>query len=118
MLERARNDPKIRWWTNAVIEEVLGQRSVAGVRLRDSHTGEESTLDDDGNLLIHSPRTRTAIAGVFAAGDLVDRTYRQGITAAGFGLFGRDRMPSADWPSIRRASNWSEAAADRGCQLE
>jgi thioredoxin reductase (NADPH) len=109
MLERARNDPKIRWRTNAVIEEVLGHRSVAGVRLRDSHTGEESTLDvtamfvaighdprsglvagvldtdDYGYLLIQSPSTRTAVAGVFAAGDLVDRTYRQGITAAGSG---------------------------------
>jgi thioredoxin reductase (NADPH) len=41
--------------------------------------------DDDGYLLIQSPSTRTAIAGVFAAGDLVDRTYRQGITAAGSG---------------------------------
>jgi thioredoxin reductase (NADPH) len=109
MLERARNDPKIHWRTNAVIEEVLGQRSVAGLRLRDSHTGEESTLDvtamfvaighdprsglvagvldtdDDGYLLIQSPSTRTAIAGVFAAGDLVDRSYWQGITAAGSG---------------------------------
>jgi thioredoxin reductase (NADPH) len=109
MLERARNDPKIRWRTNAVVEEVLGQRSVTGVRLRDSHTGEKSTLDvtamfvaighdprsglvagvldidDDGYLLVQPPSTRTAIAGVFAAGDLVDRTYRQGITAAGSG---------------------------------
>jgi thioredoxin reductase (NADPH) len=109
MLERARNDPKIRWRTNAVIEEVLGEGSVAGLRLRDSHTGENSVLavtamfvaighdprsglvagvldtDDDGYLLTESPSTRTAIAGVFAAGDLVDRTYRQAITAAGSG---------------------------------
>jgi thioredoxin reductase (NADPH) len=109
MLERARNDPKIRWRTNAVIEEVLGEGSVAGLRLRDPHTGENSVLavtamfvaighdprsglvagvldtDDDGYLLTESPSTRTAIAGVFAAGDLVDRTYRQAITAAGSG---------------------------------
>jgi len=109
MLERARNDPKIRWRTNAVVEEVLGESGVAGLRLRDSRTGENSTLDvtamfvaighdprsglvagvldtdDDSYLLTESPSTRTAIAGVFAAGDLVDRTYRQAITAAGSG---------------------------------
>jgi len=109
MLERARNEPKIRWRTNAVVEEVLGESSVAGLRLRDSRTGENSTLDvtamfvaighdprsglvagvldtdDDSYLLTESPSTRTAIAGVFAAGDLVDRTYRQAITAAGSG---------------------------------
>jgi thioredoxin reductase (NADPH) len=109
MLERARNDPKIRWRTNAQIVEVLGEGSVAGVRVRDTVTGEESTLDvtgmfvaighdprselvrdvldtdEAGYVKVELPSTRTAIPGVFAAGDLVDRTYRQAVTAAGSG---------------------------------
>jgi thioredoxin reductase (NADPH) len=109
MLERARNDPKIRWRTNAQVVEVLGEGSVAGVRLRDTGTGEESTLDvtgmfvaighdprselvrdvldtdDAGYVKVELPSTRTAIPGVFAAGDLVDHTYRQAVTAAGSG---------------------------------
>jgi thioredoxin reductase (NADPH) len=109
MLERARNDPKIRWRTNAQIVEVLGEGSVAGVRLRDTVTGEQSTLDvtgmfvaighdprselvrdvletdDAGYVKVELPSTRTAIPGVFAAGDLVDHTYRQAVTAAGSG---------------------------------
>ena len=109
MLERAQNDPKIRWRTNAAVVEALGEGSVSGLRLRDTNTGEESTLDvtgmfvaighdprtalvtdvletdDKGYLKVESPSTYTAIPGVFAAGDLVDHTYRQAITAAGSG---------------------------------
>jgi thioredoxin reductase (NADPH) len=111
MLERAKNDPKIRWRTNAAVEEVLSsdKGSVAGLRLRDTVTGEESTLevtamfvaighdprsdlvkdvlatDDKGYLLTKSPSTYTELPGVFAAGDLVDHTYRQAVTAAGSG---------------------------------
>ena len=110
MLERAQQDPKIRWRTNAAVEEVLGESGgVSGLKLRDTVTGEESVLevtamfvaighdprselvrgvlhtDEDGYLLTHTPSTYTDIPGVFAAGDLVDRTYRQAITAAGSG---------------------------------
>jgi thioredoxin reductase (NADPH) len=110
MLERARNDPKIHWRTNSAVEEVLGENgSVSGLRLRDTVTGEESTLevtamfvaighdprsdlvkgvlatDEDGYLRTKAPTTYTEIPGVFAAGDLVDRTYRQAVTAAGSG---------------------------------
>jgi len=109
MLERARNDPKIRWQTNAAVEAVLGEHSVTGLRLRDTVTCAMSTLDvtamfvaighdprraliadvldtdPDGYVRTEAPSTRTAIPGVFAAGDLVDRTYRQAITAAGSG---------------------------------
>ncbi len=42
-------------------------------------------LDDDGYVLVDAPSTRTNLAGVFAAGDVVDHTYRQAITAAGTG---------------------------------
>ncbi|MCU1654802.1 MAG: thioredoxin reductase [Pseudonocardia sp.] len=111
MLERAQNDPKIRWRTNVAPVEVLGTNgSVTGLRLRDTVTGAESVLDvtamfvaighdprsglvsdvlatdEDGYLRApKAPSTYTEIPGVFAAGDLVDRTYRQAITAAGSG---------------------------------
>jgi thioredoxin reductase (NADPH) len=109
MLERARNDPKMRWRTNAEVVEVVGEGSVSGLKLRDTRTGEESILDvtgmfvaighdprselvrdeiavdDAGYVQVQAPSTRTAIPGVFAAGDLVDHTYRQAVTAAGSG---------------------------------
>jgi thioredoxin reductase (NADPH) len=109
MLERARNEPKMRWRTNAEVVEVVGENSVAGLKLRDTVTGEESLLevsgmfvaighdprsglvrdvletDGEGYVKVQAPSTRTAIPGVFAAGDLVDKTYRQAITAAGSG---------------------------------
>jgi thioredoxin reductase (NADPH) len=109
MLERARQDPKIRWITNAEVTEVLGEGSVQGLRLRDTRTGEERTLevtgmfvaighdprsalvsdqvevDDAGYVRVDAPTTYTKIPGVFACGDLVDHTYRQAVTAAGSG---------------------------------
>jgi thioredoxin reductase (NADPH) len=110
MIERAKNDPKIRWRTGVTVEEVLGENNaVKGLRLRDVETGEDSTLDvtamfvaighdprnelvrdqlatdEAGYLLTESPSTYTRIPGVFACGDLVDHTYRQAITAAGSG---------------------------------
>ena len=109
MLERARANEKIRWRTNAEIVEILGETSVRGVRLRDTVTGEESVLDVTGVFMAigHDPRselvrgqvdldeqgyvltqgqtTYTNLPGVFAAGDLVDHTYRQAVTAAGSG---------------------------------
>jgi thioredoxin reductase (NADPH) len=109
MLERARNDPKMRWATNAEVVEVLGEGSMSGLKLRDTRTGEERTLevsgmfvaighdprsalvtgqldtDEAGYVLVDAPSTRTEIPGVFACGDLVDHTYRQAVTAAGSG---------------------------------
>jgi thioredoxin reductase (NADPH) len=109
MLKRAQDDPKMRWLTNAEVVEVLGDGSVSGLRVRDTRTGEESVLDvsgmfvaighdprsglvkdvlptdENGYVEVEAPSTRTAIPGVFAAGDLVDHTYRQAITAAGSG---------------------------------
>jgi thioredoxin reductase (NADPH) len=113
MLERARNDPKIHWRTGVTVEEVIGSGeglgSVKGLRLRDVETGEESVLnvtamfvaighdprnelvreqlalDEAGYVLTETPSTYTRIPGVFAAGDLVDHTYRQAVTAAGSG---------------------------------
>jgi thioredoxin reductase (NADPH) len=110
MAERALANPKIKVIWNSVVTEVLGaDGKVAGVRLRDTIGGEESTLDvtgvfvaighiprselftgqvatdASGYVLVEAPGTRTNLPGVFAAGDVVDHTYRQAITAAGTG---------------------------------
>ncbi|MQA08483.1 MAG: thioredoxin-disulfide reductase [Pseudonocardiaceae bacterium] len=109
MLERARANDKIRWQLNSHVTEVLGDKTVSGVRLVDTVTGEESTLDvtgvfmaighdprselvrdqvdadAEGYLLVREPGTHTNLDGVFACGDLVDHTYRQAVTAAGTG---------------------------------
>jgi thioredoxin reductase (NADPH) len=109
MLERARTNDKIIFRTNAAVVAVEGEGTVTGLRLRDTVTGEESTLavtgvfvaighdprselvrdtldlDPDGYVLVEGRTTATSVEGVFAAGDLVDRTYRQAITAAGTG---------------------------------
>ncbi len=110
MAERALSNEKIKVAWNSVITEVLGaDGKVAGVRLRDTVTGEERVLDtsgvfvaighdprselvagqldldDEAYVKVEAPGTRTNIAGVFAAGDVVDHTYRQAITAAGTG---------------------------------
>ena len=109
MLERARSNDKISFLTNTTVEAVEGETSVTGLRVRNVHTGAESTLpvtgvfvaighdprselvrdavavDPDGYVLVQGRSTETTLPGVFAAGDLVDRTYRQAITAAGSG---------------------------------
>ena len=108
MVERATNDPKIRWAWNSEVVDIHGDSSVSGVRVRDTGTGVERDLDVTGLFIAigHDPRselvtgqvdldaegyvlthdgTYTNLDGVFAAGDLVDHTYRQAITAAGTG---------------------------------
>jgi len=109
MAERALQNPKIEVLWNSTVTDVLGQDKVTGVEVRDTVTGASSTLDVTGVFVAigHDPRselvkgqieldgegyvvvdgrsTRTNVSGVFAAGDLVDHTYRQAITAAGSG---------------------------------
>jgi len=109
MQDRALANPKVRFAWNSVVTEILGEDRVSGVRVRNTETGEERTIavtgvfvaighdprselftgqlatDPEGYLLVEQPSTRTAIDGVFAAGDVVDRTYRQAVTAAGTG---------------------------------
>jgi thioredoxin reductase (NADPH) len=108
MLERARNNPKITFLTGTVIEDILGENTVEGVRVKDVHTGEEQTLAvdgffaaighvpatsvfdgqvemDDGGYVFQNEHTMTSVPGVFAAGDVSDTRYRQAVTAAGDG---------------------------------
>ena len=110
MLERARNNPKIKMFPNTVVEDVYDatQHLVTGVKLRNLLTDEiwerdvdgffvaighipntapfagQIYLDPDGYVISHGG-ARTNITGVFHAGDVQDRTYRQAITASGAG---------------------------------
>jgi thioredoxin reductase (NADPH) len=114
MLDRATNNPKIKFLTNKVVTEVLGKeengrKSMTGVILEDTvnHTKEELKadglfmaighkpntdlfkeildMDETGYLKVKSGSTYTNIEGVFAAGDVSDKVYRQAVTAAGMG---------------------------------
>jgi thioredoxin reductase (NADPH) len=110
MLDRARKNPKIKFMTNTVVEDVhdTAKGIVTGVRLRDTATGKVWEQEVDGFFVAigHIPNTavfrgqietdadgyiiskggaRTNITGVFHAGDVQDRTYRQAVTAAGMG---------------------------------
>jgi thioredoxin reductase (NADPH) len=109
MLERARANEKIQFLTNTQVTAVEGDPKVTGLRLRNAITGEESELavtgvfvaighdprsqlvrgqvdlDPAGYVVVDGRTTSTSVEGVFAAGDLVDHTYRQAITAAGTG---------------------------------
>ncbi|MFI1091743.1 thioredoxin-disulfide reductase [Streptomyces sp. NPDC020917] len=109
MQERAFADPKISFVWDSEVAEIHGDGKLSGLTLRNTKTGETSELpvtglfiaighdprtelfkgvldlDAEGYLTVQSPSTRTNIPGVFAAGDVVDHTYRQAITAAGTG---------------------------------
>lgn len=109
MLERARTNDKITFVTNHTVVSVDGEGTVTGLRLRDNETGKEKTLavtgvfvaighqprsalvrgavevDPEGYVVVRGRTTSTSLEGVFAAGDLVDHTYRQAVTAAGSG---------------------------------
>ncbi|MDX2601755.1 thioredoxin-disulfide reductase [Streptomyces caniscabiei] len=109
MQERAFADPKISFVWDSEVAEIQGDQKLAGLKLRNLKTGETSELpvtglfiaighdprtelfkgqldlDDEGYLKVEAPSTRTNLTGVFGAGDVVDHTYRQAITAAGTG---------------------------------
>ncbi|WP_424212809.1 thioredoxin-disulfide reductase [Streptomyces sp. BI20] len=109
MQERAFADPKIKFAWDSEVAEIHGDGKLSGLTLRDTKTGEtrelpvtglfiavghdprtelfkgQLDLDAEGYLKVQAPSTRTNVTGVFAAGDVVDHTYRQAITAAGTG---------------------------------
>ncbi|RPK94224.1 MULTISPECIES: thioredoxin-disulfide reductase [Streptomyces] len=109
MQDRAFADPKIKFAWDSEVAEVKGDQKLSGLTLRNTKTGETSELpvtglfiavghdprtelfkgqlelDDEGYLKVEAPSTRTNLTGVFGAGDVVDHTYRQAITAAGTG---------------------------------
>ncbi|MEU9003269.1 thioredoxin-disulfide reductase [Streptomyces sp. NPDC059982] len=109
MQDRAFADPKISFAWDSEVAEIHGEQKLSGLTLRNTKTGETSELpvtglfiavghdprtelftgqldlDDEGYLKVDAPSTRTNLTGVFGAGDVVDHTYRQAITAAGTG---------------------------------
>jgi thioredoxin reductase (NADPH) len=109
MQERAFANEKISFVWNSEVVDVVGDKKVSGVKIRNVVTGDESTVeatglfvaighdprselfagqlrrDDEGYLLVEAPSTKTNLAGVFACGDVVDHVYRQAVTAAGTG---------------------------------
>jgi thioredoxin reductase (NADPH) len=118
MLQRALNNPKITFLTDTVVEEILGENSVEGVRVRNTRTGEEQTIEvsgffaaighapatslfegqlemDEGGYILQKQNTMTSVPGVFAAGDVSDTRYRQAVTAAGDGC--RAAIDSERW---------------------
>jgi len=112
MVSRARANPKIDILTPYVVEEVLGDVTVSGLRLRHAETGETREIetqgffvaighdpntklfldqldhDENGYLVTRPGSTETNVAGVFAVGDVQDHVYRQAVTAAGSGCMG------------------------------
>src|SRR5215210_2251402 len=118
MLQRAHKNPKITFVTNTVVEEILGENSVEGVRVKNTRTGEEQTVEvsgffaaighapatslfegqlemKEGGYIIQKENTMTSVPGVFAAGDVSDTRYRQAVTAAGDGC--RAAIDSERW---------------------
>ncbi|MFJ3909820.1 thioredoxin reductase (NADPH) [Streptomyces sp. 2132.2] len=109
MQDRAFADPKIKFAWDSEVAEIHGEQKLSGLTLRNTKTGETSELpvtglfiavghdprtelfkdqlelDEEGYLKVAAPSTRTNLTGVFGAGDVVDHTYRQAITAAGTG---------------------------------
>ena len=109
MQDRAHADPKFEFVWNKSVQHIYGGDLVTGVGLVDTVTGEESTLDlsglfiaigadprthlvhgvleltEHGTLAVEGRSSRTSVPGVFGAGDVLDPTYRQAVTAAGSG---------------------------------
>ncbi|HVM12312.1 MAG TPA: thioredoxin-disulfide reductase [Actinomycetota bacterium] len=123
MQDRAFANEKIDFLWDTVVDEVLGDGAVSGVRLRNVVTGavedrpvagmfvaighdpntaifrDQLETDADGYLVVKEPTTYTSVDGVFAAGDAVDNIYRQAITAAGMGC--KAAMDAERWLELQ-----------------
>ncbi|HZZ85207.1 MAG TPA: thioredoxin-disulfide reductase [Anaeromyxobacteraceae bacterium] len=129
MADRARNNPKICFEWNALVDEVLGDdKGVTGVRLKSTTTGatrelavsglfmgighEPNTglfkgqleMNEVGYLKVRAPSSRTSVAGVFAAGDVADPSYRQAVSAAGSGCVAA--IDAERWLGEHATENW------------
>ncbi|WP_246955453.1 thioredoxin-disulfide reductase [Brachybacterium sp. Marseille-Q7125] len=131
MARRAEADPKLQILWNTEIARINGTESVQSVTLRDTVTGEEREhptsavfeaighlprtdlvrgkleLDDEGYIVCQGRGTYTSVPGVFAAGDVVDHTYRQAITAAGTGC--QAALDAERWLADQDAEDSAEA---------
>ena len=135
MQDHASNHPKIQFVLNQEVAEIVGNGKVDAVRLRDRLTGEVTIRPTDGVFLAigHRPntdifkgqlemdelgyivlkgRTMSSVEGVFAAGDVHDRTYRQAITAAAFGA-----MAAIDAERWLQQKGDETSQADRAAQV-
>ena len=135
MVDRVKRNPKIRFRLGVVVDEVLGDDRVTGLRLRDVASGEVDDLpigglfvaighapntelfkgqvdmDENGYLVTQPDSSRTNVEGVFACGDVQDHTYRQAITAAGSGCMAaidaeRFLEASGDAATSPTPTNW------------
>jgi thioredoxin reductase (NADPH) len=130
MVDRARANDKIEFALNSVVEDVLGDTAISGLRLRDTETGETREVpaeglfvaighdpttalfldwldhDEAGYLITKPGSTETNLPGVFAAGDVQDHVYRQAVTAAGSGC-----MAALDAERFLAAEEGHEATA-------
>jgi thioredoxin reductase (NADPH) len=136
MEDRARVNEKIEFVTPAIVEEVLSEGGqTSGVRIRDLETGDTRVLEaqglfvaighdpntklfldqldhDDAGYLVTKPgSTETNVEGVFAAGDVVDHTYRQAVTAAGSGAMAA--LDAERWLAAREGHAATALAAPR-----
>jgi thioredoxin reductase (NADPH) len=132
MLQRALDNPKITFLTDTVVEEILGEDSVEGVRVKNTKTGEEQAIElsgffaaighapatslfegqvemKDGGYILQKENTMTSVPGVFAAGDVSDTRYRQAVTAAGDGC--RAAIDSERWLEERGEAEGAEDPA-------